>query len=201
MNLAKRFFDLIIATLLLLLMMPIWSILWLIIRWQFGNPVFFIQNRPGFQGELFPMIKFRSMIDIRDEAGNLLPDEKRLTALGRFLRSTSLDELPELLNVLKGDMSLVGPRPLLVRYLDLYTPKQMRRHDVIPGITGWAQVNGRNSLSWEEKFALDLWYVENQSFWLDLKIILLTIVKILKREGISQPGHVTIQPFTGSQTT
>lgn len=147
------------------------------------------------------MIKFRSMIDIRDEAGNLLPDEKRLTALGRFLRSTSLDELPELLNVLKGDMSLVGPRPLLVRYLDLYTPKQMRRHDVIPGITGWAQVNGRNSLSWEEKFALDLWYVENQSFWLDLKIILLTIVKILKREGISQPGHVTIQPFTGSQTT
>jgi sugar transferase EpsL len=138
------------------------------------------------------------MTDERDGQGNLLPDAKRLTRFGSFLRSTSLDELPELINVLKGEMSLVGPRPLLMRYLDLYTPEQMRRHEVKPGITGWAQVNGRNALSWEEKFALDVWYVDNCSFWLDLKIIFMTVVSILKREAINQPGHVTMQPFEGS---
>jgi len=165
-----------------------------------GSPVFFRQRRPGLHGEPFTICKFRTMTDVRDAQGNLLPDEQRLTPFGRFLRCTSLDELPELFNVLKGDMSLVGPRPLLMRYLDRYTPEQMRRHEVRPGITGWAQVNGRNALTWEQKFALDVWYVDHQSLWLDLKIIVLTVWKILKREGISQPGQATMEEFMGVQS-
>lgn len=194
-------FDLLGAVLLIVLTSPILAGITLIVRIKLGVPVLFKQKRPGLQGQIFTIYKFRTMLDEVDSQGNLLPDSQRLTEFGRFLRSTSLDELPELINVIKGEMSLVGPRPLLVQYLDLYTPEQMRRHDVKPGITGWVQVNGRNHLSWEEKFTLDIWYVENQSFLLDLKIILLTIGKILKREGVNQPGHVTIQPFTGSQMT
>lgn len=160
-----------------------------------GTPVLFRQKRPGLNGKPFELLKFRTMRDERDENGGLLPDEKRLNGFGLFLRSSSLDELPELLNVLKGDMSLVGPRPLLMQYLERYTPEQARRHEVKPGITGWAQVNGRNALSWEEKFKLDVWYVDNMSLWFDIKIILLTIWKIIKREGISQPGHATAEEF------
>ena len=165
-----------------------------------GSPVLFKQVRPGLRGRPFMMYKFRTMTDERDIQGRLLPDEQRLTKLGRFLRSTSLDELPELFNVLKGDMSLVGPRPLLMEYLPLYTPEQARRHEVRPGITGWAQVNGRNAISWEEKFRYDVWYVDNWSFWLDIKILWMTIVSVLKREGISAQGHVTMPPFTGSRS-
>jgi sugar transferase EpsL len=160
-----------------------------------GKPVLFQQKRPGLNGNPFGLLKFRSMNEDRDERGNLFPDEKRLTNLGRFLRSTSLDELPELFNVLKGDVSLVGPRPLLMQYLERYTPEQARRHEVKPGITGWAQVNGRNAITWEEKFKLDIWYVDHVSFWLDLKIIAVTIWKIIKREGISQPGQATAKEF------
>jgi lipopolysaccharide/colanic/teichoic acid biosynthesis glycosyltransferase len=169
-------------------------------RFLLGSPIFFKQTRPGRYGKSFKMIKFRSMTDARDIAGRLLPDSERLTAFGQFLRSTSLDELPELWNVLKGDMSLVGPRPLLMEYLPLYTPHQARRHEVRPGITGLAQVNGRNSLSWEEKFDLDVWYVDNQSFLLDMKILLLTVKKVLLREGISASGEATMSKFTGSQS-
>lgn len=164
-----------------------------------GNPVFFTQKRPGLNGRVFKMYKFRTMQDIKDINGNLLPDEERMTKLGSFLRSSSLDELPGLLNVIKGDMSLVGPRPLLVQYLPLYNKRQSRRHDVRPGITGWAQVNGRNAISWEEKFELDIWYVENQSLLLDLKVLLLTVKKVFFREGISAEGHVTVEPFKGSK--
>lgn len=160
-----------------------------------GQPVLFRQKRPGLNGKPFDLLKFRTMTEDRDEKGDLLPDRSRLTRLSRLVRSTSLDELPELFNVLKGDMSLVGPRPLLMRYLERYTPEQMRRHEVKPGITGWAQVNGRNALTWEEKFKLDVWYVDNQSFWLDLKIIALTIWKLIKREGINQPGQATAAEF------
>jgi len=162
--------------------------------------VLFRQQRPGLHGQPFTLYKFRTMTDARDAQGNLLPDAQRLMPLGRFLRSTSLDELPELFNVFKGDMSLVGPRPLLMRYLDRYTPEQMRRHEVKPGITGWAQVNGRNAVTWEQKFALDVWYVSNVSLWLDMKIIALTVWKVFKREGISQPGHATAQEFTGGKS-
>lgn len=162
-----------------------------------GRRVLFVQKRPGLHGRPFALFKFRTMTYARDEQGNLLTDRERLSRLGRFLRSTSLDELPELFNVIKGDMSLVGPRPLLIQYLDRYTPEQARRHEVKPGITGWAQVNGRNALTWEEKFKLDIWYVDHMSFWLDLKIIAMTILKILKREGISQPGHMTMEEFKG----
>ena len=162
-----------------------------------GPPVLFRQMRPGLHGRSFSLLKFRTMNDERDEKGELLPDEKRLTGLGRFLRSTSLDELPELFNVLKGEMSLVGPRPLLMQYLDRYTPEQARRHYVKPGITGWAQVNGRNAIAWEEKFKLDVWYVDNVSFWLDVKILAVTVWKILKREGIIQPGRATVEEFMG----
>ena len=168
----------------------------LAIRITMGSPVIFRQVRPGLHGRPFVIYKFRTMLDLRDEKGNLLPDEKRLTRLGKFLRRFSLDELPELWNVVKGDMSLVGPRPLLMEYLPLYTPEQARRHEVKPGLTGWAQINGRNALSWEEKFKLDVWYVDNLSFWLDMKIIFLTIWKVLKGEGISAPGHATMPKFT-----
>ncbi len=197
----KRLLDVTVALVALLMLAPLLAALALLIRWKLGTPIIFLQRRPGLHGKPFTLYKFRTMTDERDEQGNLLPDEQRLTRLGRFLRSTSLDELPELWNVLKGDMSLVGPRPLLMEYLDRYTPEQARRHEVKPGITGWAQVNGRNALSWEEKFKLDVWYVDNQSFWLDMKILFLTICHLIKREGINQPGHVTMEKFMGSNNT
>jgi len=194
----KRMFDIIASCILLVLFSPVMALTACLIYLTMGSPVLFRQQRPGLYGQPFTLVKFRTMTDARDKTGNLLPDEMRLTRLGALLRSTSLDELPELFNVLKGEMSLVGPRPLKMEYLSLYTPRQARRHEVLPGITGWAQVNGRNSLSWEEKFELDVWYVDNQSFWLDLKILFLTVVKVLKREGISAEGHVTMPKFTGS---
>src|SRR5690606_32744459 len=177
----KRMFDIIASCILLVLFSPVMALTACLIYLTMGSPVLFRQQRPGLYGQPFTLVKFRTMTDARDKTGNLLPDEMRLTRLGALLRSTSLDELPELFNVLKGEMSLVGPRPLKMEYLSLYTPRQARRHEVLPGITGWAQVNGRNSLSWEEKFELDVWYVDNQSFWLDLKILFLTVVKVLKR--------------------
>ncbi|HYO50504.1 MAG TPA: sugar transferase [Chloroflexia bacterium] len=194
----KRILDIIIASVALVALSPIIALIALAVRLTFGSPVLFRQVRPGHRGRPFTMLKFRTMREGQDDAGNPLPDEARLTWFGQFLRSTSLDELPELVNVLKGEMSIVGPRPLLMRYLERYTPEQMRRHDVKPGITGWAQVNGRNALSWERKFEMDLWYVEHQSLKLDLKIIGMTIGKMLRREGISQPGEATAQEFMGS---
>lgn len=182
----------------LVLLSPALIIVAFMIRRDMGSPVLFRQVRPGINGRPFQMIKFRTMRDAVDAQGNALPDAERLTKLGRFLRSTSLDELPELWNVLKGDMSLVGPRPLLMEYLPLYSVEQARRHQVRPGVTGWAQVNGRNSISWEEKFALDVWYVDNRSVWLDLKIIWLTIRKVVKREGISAAGEATMPKFDGA---
>lgn len=194
----KRLLDLTAALFGLILLSPLILVLILLIRQKLGFPVFFTQVRPGLHGKPFKMIKFRTMTDARDADGNSLPDNIRLTAFGRFLRSTSLDELPELWNVLKGDMSLVGPRPLLMEYLPRYTHEQARRHQARPGITGWAQVNGRNAISWEEKFKFDVWYVDNQSFWLDLKILFLTIKKVFMREGISAEGEATMPKFTGS---
>jgi lipopolysaccharide/colanic/teichoic acid biosynthesis glycosyltransferase len=193
----KRLFDLAVAAPAMVLLAPVFGLLALLVRVRLGAPVFFRQQRPGLAGRPFTILKFRTMTDARDLEGNLLPDAQRLPAFGRFLRSTSLDELPELWNVLRGDMSLVGPRPLLMQYLDRYTPEQARRHEVRPGITGWAQVNGRNALSWEQKFALDVWYVEHVSLALDLRIIGATIGMIVKREGISQPGHATMEEFLG----
>lgn len=195
----KRFFDFSAALFgLLLLALPL-LLLALLVRRKLGSPVFFRQVRPGLHGQPFEMVKFRTMTDARDAQGELLPDSERLPPFGRFLRSSSLDELPELWNVLKGEMSLVGPRPLLMEYLPLYTPQQYRRHEVRPGVTGWAQVNGRNAISWEEKFALDVWYVENQSFWLDVKILFLTVKKVLVKDGISATGEATMTKFTGSK--
>lgn len=195
----KRLFDIIGSLLGLLLLSPVIAIIaWQISR-KMGSPVLFRQVRPGLNGKPFEMVKFRTMKDAVDAVGKLLPDSERLTPFGQFLRSSSLDELPELWNVLKGDMSLVGPRPLLMEYLPLYSPEQYRRHEVRPGVTGWAQVNGRNALSWEEKFKLDVWYVDNRSFWLDLKIIFLTIKKVLVRDGISADGEATMSKFTGNQ--
>jgi sugar transferase EpsL len=197
MNVLKRILDLIIATLMLILLSPLLALIALVVRYRLGSPVLFRQQRPGLHAKPFTILKFRTMLDARDAEDRLLADAERLTDLGRFLRSTSLDELPGIINVLRGDMSLVGPRPLLLRYLDRYTPEQMRRHDVKPGITGWAQVNGRNAITWEQKFTLDVWYVDHWSFWLDLKIIAMTIWKILRREGISQPGEATMEEFMG----
>lgn len=196
---SKRFFDLTLSTLLLILLSPVIGLIALLVRWQHGSPVLFKQQRPGYKGRPFYIYKFRTMTNARGADGQLLPDEARLTRLGRFLRATSLDELPELFNVLRGEMSLVGPRPLLMRYLPRYNAEQMRRHDVLPGITGWAQINGRNAITWDEKFAYDLWYVDHWSFWLDLKILALTLWKVLKREGISQPGHATVEEFKGNK--
>ena len=193
----KRLFDLALSIPVLIVLAPVLALVSILVRLRLGSPVLFCQRRPGLHGRPFTIFKFRTMSDARDGEGHLMPDEQRMTGFGRFLRSSSLDELPELFNVLKGEMSLVGPRPLLMRYLDRYTPEQMRRHEVKPGITGWAQVNGRNALTWEQKFALDVWYVDNWSLGLDLKIILLTIWKTLKREGISQPGHATAEEFMG----
>lgn len=193
----KRLFDFAIALLgLIVLALPL-LILLVQIRRKLGSPVFFRQVRPGLNGKPFEMVKFRTMTDECGPDGRLLPDAVRLTPFGRFLRSTSLDELPELWNVLKGDMSLVGPRPLLVEYLSLYTPEQARRHEARPGVTGWAQVNGRNAISWEEKFELDVWYVDHQSLWLDIKILWLTVKKVLVRDGISAEGEATMSKFTG----
>ena len=194
----KRLFDFIVALCALLTLLPVIIVVATLIRFKLGSPILFTQNRPGLNGDIFKMMKFRTMLDGKDKHGNLLPDDERMTPFGAFLRSTSLDELPGLFNVLKGDMSLVGPRPLLVQYLPLYSNEQARRHNVRPGITGWAQVNGRNTISWDEKFKLDVWYVDNQSFWLDIKILLLTVKKVFVREGISADGHVTIEPFKGS---
>lgn len=194
----KRLLDFTAALFGIILLSPLIFILILLIRQKLSSPVLFTQTRPGLHGNPFKMVKFRTMTDARDTDGNLLPDNIRLTTFGRFLRSTSLDELPELWNVLKGDMSLVGPRPLLMEYLPLYTPEQARRHQARPGITGWAQINGRNAISWEEKFKLDVWYVDNQSFWIDLKILFLTIKKVFVREGISAEGEATMPKFTGS---
>ena len=194
----KRLFDFLVALFTLLILLPVIIVVAVLIRLKLGSPILFTQDRPGFNGKVFKMMKFRTMLDGKDKHGNLLPDNERMTSFGTFLRSTSLDELPGLFNVLKGDMSLVGPRPLLVQYLPLYSTEQARRHNVRPGITGWAQVNGRNAISWDQKFKLDVWYVDNQSFLLDLKILLLTVKKVFVREGISADGHVTIEPFKGS---
>jgi sugar transferase EpsL len=196
----KPLFDRVTAALVLVLLSPMLVALALMVRIRLGSPILFRQQRPGHLGKPFTLYKFRTMTESRDARGNLLPDGERLTKLGRFLRNTSLDELPEFFNVLKGDISVVGPRPLLMRYLDRYTPEQMRRHDVRPGITGWAQVNGRNDLTWEDKFALDLWYVDHVSFLLDLRIIFLTLRTIIRREGISEPGQPTAREFMGGQS-
>jgi len=195
----KRLFDLLITIPGLILISPVIIVVAILVRWQHGSPILFSQVRPGYQARLFTLRKFRTMTNARDSQGDLLPDHERLTRLGRFLRASSLDELPELTNVIKGEMSLVGPRPLLVEYLERYSPEQARRHDVLPGITGWAQVNGRNALTWEEKFCLDTWYVDHQSLWLDLKILGMTLAKVVRREGISQPGYATAEIFMGSE--
>lgn len=194
----KRSVDIVLSLLGLLLLSPVILVLAWLIRRKLGSPVLFRQVRPGLNGRPFEMIKFRTMRDATDSEGRPLPDGERMTPFGSFLRSSSLDELPGLWNVLKGDMSLVGPRPLLMQYLPLYTPEQHRRHELKPGVTGWAQVNGRNSLSWEEKFDLDVWYVDNQSLWLDLRILFLTVKKVLIKEGISQENNATMEAFKGS---
>ena len=194
----KRLFDVVLAFIGLILLSPVLLIVSLLVRVKLGGPVFFTQVRPGLNGKPFKMIKFRTMKNSVDKSGNLLPDAERMTDFGRLLRSTSLDELPELWNVLKGDMSLVGPRPLLMQYLALYSREQNRRHEVKPGVTGWAQVNGRNSLSWDDKFKLDTWYVDNRSLLLDVKILFLTVKKVIARDGISQVDNVTMEPFTGN---
>jgi len=194
----KRLFDIVAASLGLLLLSPAIAVVAYMIRRRLGSPILFRQVRPGMNGKPFEMVKFRTMRDAVDAHGNALPDAQRMTPFGSFLRSSSLDELPELWNVIKGDMSLVGPRPLLMEYLPLYNTEQLRRHDVRPGVTGWAQINGRNALTWEEKFKLDTWYVDNRSFWLDLKIIFLTVRKVLLRDGISAQGEATMSKFTGS---
>ncbi|WP_275668045.1 sugar transferase [Photobacterium phosphoreum] len=194
----KRLFDIIASTLALILLSPVIAITAYFIHKKLGSPVLFRQVRPGLNGKPFEMIKFRTMKDAVDKNGQSLPDSERLTPFGMKLRSTSLDELPELWNVLKGDMSLVGPRPLLMEYLPLYNQDQNRRHDVRPGVTGWAQINGRNAIGWNEKFKFDVWYVDNKSLWLDIKILLLTIKKVFIKEGISANDHVTIEPFKGN---
>jgi sugar transferase EpsL len=193
----KRGFDLILTILALIILSPLLLIMAIIVKTLLGSPILFCQQRPGQYSNQFLIYKFRTMTYGKDEKGNLLPDSQRMTRLGIFLRATSLDELPELFNILKGDMSIVGPRPLLMKYLDRYTPEQARRHEVKPGLTGWAQVNGRNAISWEQKFNLDIWYVDHWSILLDIKIIMITVWKILKREGISQEGHAAMEEFKG----
>lgn len=196
----KRIFDVVSSLFGLILLTPVIVVVSWLIRRKLGSPVLFRQVRPGLNGQPFEMIKFRTMRDAVDVNGNQLPDSERMTSFGSFLRSSSLDELPELWNVFKGDMSLVGPRPLLMEYLPLYSPEQYRRHEVRPGVTGWAQINGRNALSWEEKFKLDIWYIDNRSFWLDLKIIFLTVKKVVIRDGINADGEVTMPKFTGRKS-
>jgi len=199
MAIRKRCFDLIFVIPSLLMISPVMAVMAIVIWLSVGRPIFFRQMRPGLWGRPFTISKFRTMTDRRDTSGNLLTDRDRLTAMGRFLRSTSLDELPELFNVIKGEMSIVGPRPLLMQYLDRYTTEEMRRHEVKPGLTGWAQVNGRNAINWDEKFRLDVWYVDHQSILLDLRIIWMTVLKVLKREGISNEGQATMQEFMGTK--
>ena len=194
----KRIIDIIACIVGLAILSPVLVILAILVRVKLGSPVLFRQQRPGFGGRPFWLFKFRTMTDQRDAAGKLLPDEQRLPAFGRFLRSTSLDELPELFNVLKGDMSIVGPRPLMMKYLGRYTPEQARRHEARPGITGWAQINGRNAISWEDRFKLDVWYVDNWTLWLDFKILFKTIVAVFKREGITQQDRATMDEFMGT---
>jgi len=194
----KRAFDVVVSLAALILLAPLLLAVAVSTRWSLGVPVFFVQERPGLGGRPFRLMKFRTMREVYDREGNPLPDEMRMTRLGVFLRHTSLDELPELWNVLKGDMSLVGPRPLLIEYLLLYTPEQARRHLVRPGITGWAQVNGRNDISWEEKFRLDIWYVDNQSFRLDFKILWMTLLRVLQGKGVNKAGWATTDRFRGS---
>jgi len=196
----KRLFDIFASAIGLIVLSPLLLMVAVLVRFKLGSPVFFTQVRPGVGGKPFKMIKFRTMLEATDAQGNPLPDAERMTPFGRMLRATSMDELPELWNVLKGDMSLVGPRPLLMEYIPLYSREQFRRHEVRPGITGWAQVNGRNAISWEERFKLDVWYVENHNLWLDLKIIFLTVKRVLQRDGISQEGQATMTKFTGANT-
>ena len=199
-NLVKRFCDVFVSLVLLVLLTPLLVIVALLVRIKLGSPVLFKQSRPGLNCQLFTMFKFRTMISrTHDEQGNQLPDDKRLTPFGLWLRATSLDELPELLNVLGGQLSLVGPRPLMVKYLDRYTPEQNRRHEAKPGITGWAQVNGRNNMSWEQKFDYDLWYVDHQSFWLDSKILAMTAWQVIRRSDIAKDGHATVDEFFGTK--
>ncbi len=195
---SKRFFDLFFTCLGMLILSPVWLLIAGLVWIVYGRPLFFRQQRPGYQGRPFYIIKFRTMTDARDSLGNLLPDSERLTRLGRVLRSLSLDELPEFFNIIRGEMSLVGPRPLLMQYLARYTLEQARRHNVLPGLTGWAQINGRNTLTWEDKFRMDIWYVDHWSFWLDIKILILSFWKVIKREGINQPGFATSKEFMGS---
>lgn len=197
MPLSKRLLDLSASALALLLLSPMLGLVALLVRVKLGTPILFRQQRPGYRGRPFHILKFRTMSDRRAPDGSLLPDAERLGRFGRFLRSTSLDELPELFNILRGEMSLVGPRPLLMEYLPLYSAEQARRHDMPPGLTGWAQVHGRNALSWPDKFRLDVWYVDHWNFWLDIRIIFMTLVKVFKREGISQEGQVTMEKFRG----
>lgn len=194
----KRLLDIIISATVLIVLSPLMIIIYVLILINLGSPAFFVQERVGKDNKVFKMIKFRTMKDVRDKNGNLLSDNERVTKFGRFLRSFSLDELPELINIIKGDMSLVGPRALLVQYLECYNDEQIRRHDVLPGLTGWAQINGRNSITWSEKFKLDVWYVDNWSLWLDIKIFFLTFWKVIKREGINQSETVTMEYFNGS---
>jgi len=193
----KRFLDLVLTIPGLIVLYPVMAIIALLIREKIGGPVFFRQQRPGLYGKTFTLYKFRTMIDVRGDQSKCLPDIKRLTSIGQILRRLSLDELPELWNIVKGEMSFVGPRPLLMQYLERYTPEQERRHEVKPGITGWAQINGRNALTWEERFKLDVWYVDHVSFWLDVKILTLTVWKVIKREGINQRGQATMSEFLG----
>ena len=197
----KRGFDVVVAIVALALLSPLLLIIACLVRWKLGAPILFRHERPGKGGCPFVLYKFRTMLDRTGSDGNFLPDALRLTKFGAFLRSTSLDELPELINVFKGEMSLVGPRPLLMEYLSLYSPYQTRRHEVLPGITGWAQINGRNSIGWDERLNLDVWYVDNQSFWLDCCILWQTFFKVLRREGIRQEGRATMEKFTGSDKT
>lgn len=197
-NFLKRIVDMIFSLVLIIVLSPILIMTYFLVKKKLGSPAVFKQDRPGLRGQIFTMYKFRSMTDARDKSGNLLADDVRLTPFGKLLRASSLDELPELFNILKGDMSFVGPRPLLVRYLDRYTKQQARRHEVRPGLTGWAQVNGRNAISWEEKFELDVWYVEHWNLWIDFKIMCLTVLKVFRRDGISAADHATMEEFWGS---
>ncbi len=199
MHFSKRLFDILFAALALIILSPIILFIAIFVRIFIGTPILFKQQRPGYKGTPFHIYKFRTMTNRLTPSGGLLPDAERLTSLGHFLRALSLDELPELFNILRGDMSFVGPRPLLMEYLPLYSPEQARRHDVVPGLTGWAQVNGRNALTWPDKFKYDVWYVDNWSFWLDIKIIFMTAWKVVKREGITQEGHATTEYFTGNK--
>lgn len=195
----KSIFDKILALFLIIIFSPVYIVVSLLIFWKMGSPILFRQKRPGKDEKIFGIYKFRTMTNEKDKDGNLLPDDQRLVGIGKFIRSTSLDELPQLFNVLKGEMSFVGPRPLLIEYLDLYNDEQKRRHDVKPGITGWAQVNGRNAISWEQKFDYDVWYVDNKSFWLDIKILWMTFLKVVRRTDISSSTSATMEKFTGSK--